>query len=116
MHGHDPKRGDPHQKWQGTSSMRTVQRRGRVCRGAYGGTDGSMTNGGSRLRAGTSDASQGQERDTIAFTLTRSNRKGQIGFLSDIHRIGGGMTCVLRKLLLAGDSSTLCRQPIFLEL
>ena len=65
---------------------------------------------------GTVDVSQGQERDIIAITLTRSNPQGEIGFLSDIRRMNVGMTRARRKLLLLGDSSTLCRHPFFVEL
>jgi superfamily I DNA and/or RNA helicase len=39
-----------------------------------------------------------------------------IGFLSDIRCMNVGMTCARRKLLLVGDSSTLCRHPFFGEL
>jgi superfamily I DNA and/or RNA helicase len=69
-----------------------------------------------RLSVGTVDAFQGQERDIIAITLTRSNPQGEIGFLSDIRRMNVGMTRARRKLLLVGDSSTLCRHPFFGEL
>jgi superfamily I DNA and/or RNA helicase len=41
---------------------------------------------------GTVDSFQGQERDIIAITLTRSNSQGEIGFLSDIRRMNVGMT------------------------
>ena len=58
----------------------------------------------------------GKERDIIAITLTRSNPQGEIGFLSDIRRMNVGMTRARRKLLLVGDSSTLCRHPFFVEL
>ena len=66
-----------------------------------------------RLSVGTVDSFQGQERDIIAITLTRSNPQGEIGFLSDIRRMNVGMTRARRKLLLVGDSSTLCRHPFF---
>ena len=62
-----------------------------------------------RLSVGTVDSFQGQERDIIAITLTRSNPQGEIGFLSDIRRMNVGMTRARRKLLLVGDSPTLCR-------
>ncbi len=65
---------------------------------------------------GAVDSFQGQERDIIAITLTRSNAQGEIGFLSDIRRMNVGMTRARRKLLLVGDSSTLCRHPFFGEL
>jgi len=69
-----------------------------------------------RLSVGTVDSFQGQERDIIAISLTRSNLQGEIGFLSDIRRMNVGMTRARRKLLLVGDSSTLCRHPFFGEL
>ena len=56
------------------------------------------------------------ERDIIAISLTRSNRSGDIGFLSDIRRMNVGMTRARRKLLLVGDSSTLSVHPFFKEL
>jgi len=69
-----------------------------------------------RLSVGTVDSFQGQERDIIAITLTRSNPQGEIGFLSDIRRMNVGMTRARRKLLLVGDSSTLCSHPFFGDL
>lgn len=65
------------------------------------------------LSVGTVDAFQGQERDIIAISLTRSNHAGDIGFLSDIRRMNVGMTRARRKLLLVGDSSTLGFHPFF---
>ncbi len=65
------------------------------------------------LSVGTVDSFQGQERDIIAISLTRSNRSGEIGFLSDIRRMNVGMTRARRKLLLVGDSSTLSAHPFF---
>jgi len=64
----------------------------------------------------TVDSFQGQERDIMAITLTRSNPHGEIGFLSDICRMNVGMTRARRKLLLVGDSPTLCRHKFFGEL
>jgi ATP-dependent RNA/DNA helicase IGHMBP2 len=66
-----------------------------------------------RLSVGTVDSFQGQERDIIAITLTRSNLQGEICFLSDTRRMNDGMTRARRKLLLVGDSSTLCGHPFF---
>lgn len=68
------------------------------------------------LSVGTVDSFQGQERDIIAISLTRSNHLGDIGFLSDIRRMNVGMTRARRKLLLVGDSSTLGVHPFFKEL
>jgi len=69
-----------------------------------------------RLSVGTVDSFQGQERDIIAISLTRSNPQREIGFLSDIRRMNVGMTRARRKLLLVGDSSTLCCHPFFVDL
>jgi superfamily I DNA and/or RNA helicase len=69
-----------------------------------------------RLSVGTVDSFQGQERDIIAISLTRSNPLGEIGFLSDIRRMNVAMTRARRKLLLVGDSSTLCCNPFFVDL
>jgi ATP-dependent RNA/DNA helicase IGHMBP2 len=46
---------------------------------------------------GTVDSFQGQERDIIAITLTRSNPQDEIGFLSDTRRMNVGMTRARRK-------------------
>jgi ATP-dependent RNA/DNA helicase IGHMBP2 len=69
-----------------------------------------------RLSVGTVDSFQGQERDIIAISLTRSNTLGDIGFLADIRRMNVAMTRARRKLLLVGDSSTLCCHPFFVDL
>ena len=68
------------------------------------------------LSVGTVDSFQGQERDIIAISLTRSNNRGEIGFLSDIRRMNVGMTRARRKLLIVGDSSTLGSHLFFKEL
>jgi superfamily I DNA and/or RNA helicase len=68
------------------------------------------------LSVGTVDSFQGQERDIIAISLTRSNPYGEIGFLSDIRRMNVGMTRARRKLLLVGDASTLSFNPFFVDL
>ena len=68
------------------------------------------------LSVGTVDSFQGQERDIIAISLTRSNNHGEIGFLSDIRRMNVGMTRARRKLLLVGDSSTLSTHVFFKDL
>ena len=45
-----------------------------------------------------------------------SKPQGEIGFLTDIRRMNVGMTRARLKLLLVGDSSTLCRHPVFVKL
>ncbi|MCC2546242.1 AAA domain-containing protein [Hymenobacter sp. BT175] len=65
------------------------------------------------LSVGTVDSFQGQERDIICISMTRSNAQGDIGFLSDIRRMNVGMTRARKKLLIVGDSSTLGRHPFY---
>ena len=66
-----------------------------------------------RLVISTVDSFQGQERDLIAITLTRSNEKGEIGFLSDVRRMNVAMTRAKRQLLVVGDSATLGSHPFY---
>jgi ATP-dependent RNA/DNA helicase IGHMBP2 len=64
----------------------------------------------------TIDSFQGQERDLIFISLTRSNSEGSIGFLSDIRRMNVAMTRAKKKLLIIGDSATLSRLPFYKNL
>lgn len=64
----------------------------------------------------TVDGFQGQERDLMMISLTRSNEKGEIGFLADTRRMNVALTRAKRKLVLIGDSGTLTQNPFFDEL
>ncbi|WP_192346369.1 AAA domain-containing protein [Algoriphagus sp. Y33] len=61
----------------------------------------------------TVDGFQGQERDLMMISLTRSNESGEIGFLSEERRMNVALTRAKRKLVLIGDSSTLAQHPFF---
>jgi len=61
----------------------------------------------------TVDGFQGQERDLMLISLTRSNDRGEIGFLSEERRMNVALTRAKRKLVLIGDSSTLAANPFF---
>ncbi len=61
----------------------------------------------------TVDGFQGQERDLMLISLTRSNDRGEIGFLSEERRMNVALTRAKRKLVLIGDSSTLAIHPFF---
>jgi ATP-dependent RNA/DNA helicase IGHMBP2 len=61
----------------------------------------------------TVDGFQGQERVLMIISLTRSNEKGEIGFLADERRMNVAITRAKRKLVLIGDSSTLAINPFF---
>ncbi len=60
-----------------------------------------------RVVVQTIDGFQGQERDVMLISLTRSNADGAIGFLSDYRRMNVAMTRARRKLVVIGDSATL---------
>lgn len=61
----------------------------------------------------TIDSFQGQERDVIYISLVRSNKKGVIGFLNDIRRMNVAMTRARKKLVIIGDTSTICKHPFY---
>jgi superfamily I DNA and/or RNA helicase len=65
------------------------------------------------LSINTVDSFQGQERDIVYISLVRSNEKGEIGFLSDIRRMNVAMTRARKKLVIIGDSSTICSHPFY---
>lgn len=62
------------------------------------------------------DSFQGQERDIIFISMTRSNPDNRIGFLSEIRRMNVAMTRARKKLVVIGDSSTLARHPFYADL
>jgi ATP-dependent RNA/DNA helicase IGHMBP2 len=66
-----------------------------------------------RLSINTVDSFQGQERDIIYISMVRSNEKGEIGFLADIRRMNVAMTRARKKLVIFGDSSTICSNPFY---
>jgi hypothetical protein len=56
---------------------------------------------------GTVDSFQGGERDLIIYGFTRSNPRGDVGFLKELRRINVAITRARRQLVLVGDSTTL---------
>ncbi|MFD2515776.1 AAA domain-containing protein [Pontibacter locisalis] len=67
------------------------------------------------LSVGTVDSFQGQERDIIYISMTRSNEQGEIGFLADIRRMNVAMTRAKKKLVIVGDSATLSQHPFYAD-
>lgn len=59
------------------------------------------------------DAFQGREKEAVIVSLVRSNVKGQLGFLTDTRRMNVAMTRARRKLIVIGDSATLCNFPFY---
>ncbi len=65
------------------------------------------------ISVNTIDSFQGQERDIVYISMTRSNTDGIIGFLSDTRRMNVAMTRARKKLVIIGDSATLSRHPFY---
>jgi ATP-dependent RNA/DNA helicase IGHMBP2 len=70
---------------------------------------------GSNISVNTIDSFQGQERDVVYISMTRSNAEGVIGFLSDIRRMNVAMTRARKKLVVIGDSATLSQFPFYAD-
>ncbi|KQM69597.1 DNA helicase [Pedobacter sp. Leaf216] len=66
-----------------------------------------------QISVNTIDSFQGQERDVVYISLTRSNAEGSIGFLSDTRRMNVAMTRARKKLVVIGDSSTLSKSKFY---
>ncbi|MCY7421717.1 MAG: C-terminal helicase domain-containing protein, partial [Chitinophagaceae bacterium] len=63
----------------------------------------------------TIDSFQGQERDIVYISLTRSNADNVIGFLSEIRRMNVAMTRARNKLVVIGDSATIAQFPFYAD-
>ncbi|WP_375585727.1 AAA domain-containing protein [Cyclobacterium xiamenense] len=61
----------------------------------------------------TVDGFQGQEKDIMLISLTRSNPQGEIGFLKDTRRMNVALTRAKRKLIVLGDSATIGTHPFY---
>ncbi len=68
-----------------------------------------------KIAVNTIDSFQGQERDIVYISMTRSNDAGVIGFLSDTRRMNVAMTRARKKLIVIGDSATLSRFPFYAD-
>lgn len=67
------------------------------------------------ISVNTIDSFQGQERDIIYISLTRSNSDAIIGFLSDTRRMNVAMTRARKKLVVIGDSATLSKAKFYAD-
>ncbi len=68
-----------------------------------------------KIAVNTIDSFQGQERDIVYISMTRSNDRQEIGFLSDIRRMNVAMTRARKKLVIVGDSATLSSLPFYAD-
>ena len=67
------------------------------------------------ITVNTIDSFQGQERDIVYISLTRSNADNVIGFLSEIRRMNVAMTRARKKLVVIGDSATIAQFPFYAD-
>ena len=65
------------------------------------------------ISVNTIDSFQGQERDIVYISMTRSNADNRIGFLSEIRRMNVAMTRARKKLVVIGDSATLGQSTFY---
>ncbi|WP_090105169.1 AAA domain-containing protein [Chitinophaga sp. CF118] len=70
---------------------------------------------GNKISVNTIDSFQGQERDIVYISMTRSNTESKIGFLSDIRRMNVAMTRARKKLVVIGDSGTLSQLAFYAD-
>jgi len=59
------------------------------------------------VKVGTVDSFQGQEKEIVVLSGTRSNTVGDVGFLRDPRRLCVAVTRAKRGLIVVGDQSTL---------
>ncbi|MGN6510087.1 MAG: AAA domain-containing protein, partial [Chitinophaga sp.] len=75
----------------------------------------ALKNFGNKISVNTIDSFQGQERDIVYISMTRSNTESRIGFLSDVRRMNVAMTRARKKLVVIGDSATLSQFPFYAD-
>ena len=68
---------------------------------------------GNKISVNTIDSFQGQERDIVYISMTRSNQDNRIGFLSEVRRMNVAMTRARKKLVVIGDSATLGQSEFY---
>jgi ATP-dependent RNA/DNA helicase IGHMBP2 len=68
-----------------------------------------------KISVNTIDSFQGQERDMVYISMTRSNADNRIGFLSEIRRMNVAMTRAKKKLVVIGDSATLSQLSFYAD-
>lgn len=67
------------------------------------------------ITVNTIDSFQGQEKDIVYISLTRSNADNKIGFLSEVRRMNVAMTRAKKKLVVVGDSATLSQYEFYAD-
>lgn len=62
------------------------------------------------------DGFQGREKECVIISLVRSNKNGEVGFLSEIRRMNVAVTRAKRFVCLIGDSDTVTKDPFLKRL
>ena len=75
-----------------------------------------VNNMAGHIAVNTIDSFQGQEKEVIYISLTRSNATRSIGFLEDTRRINVAMTRAKKKLVIVGDATTLSKSKFYNDL
>lgn len=57
-----------------------------------------------KIRVSIVDRFQGQEQDIVFLSLTRSNRRGSIGFLKNLQRVNVSLSRAKQNLLIVGNA------------
>lgn len=68
------------------------------------------------VRVESVDGFQGGEKEVIIISNVRSNDDGNIGFLDEPRRLNVALTRAKKKLIIIGDSNTLCSKHMFKRL
>ena len=74
-----------------------------------------------KVRVSIVDRFQGQEQDIVILSLTRSNKKGIIGFLKNMQRVNVSLSRAKQNLLIVGNARFFAKtrikpEPILKEL
>ena len=69
----------------------------------------------SRIEIATVDGFQGREKDCVVLSATRSNEKGDVGFLADARRMNVAVTRARMHCVLVCDTDTVGRHDAFLR-
>ena len=67
------------------------------------------------LEVSTVDGFQGREKDAVVLSATRSNEKGDVGFLADARRMNVAVTRARMHCVLVCDTDTVGRHDAFLR-
>ncbi|HHI00372.1 MAG TPA: IGHMBP2 family helicase [Thermococcus litoralis] len=68
---------------------------------------------GEEVEVHSVDGYQGREKEVIILSFVRSNKNGDLGFLTDLRRLNVALTRAKRKLIAVGDGETLSNHPTY---